>query len=47
MFLSYLDVFGVMVISCFLWMGAWDLDVEGKSELSEEAKVAEESKKTE
>ena len=31
----------------FLWTGAWDLDVEEKSELTEMAKESEESKKTE
>ena len=31
----------------FLWTGAWDLDVEEKSELTEIAKVTEVSEKTE
>ena len=32
---------------CFLWTGAWDLDVEEKSELAEMTEESEESEKTE
>ena len=31
----------------FLWTGAWDLDVEKKSELAEMTEESEESEKTE
>ena len=31
----------------FLWMGAWDLDVEKESEVTKKTRVTEESEKSE
>ena len=46
------DIFGVEDYSLFLWMGAWDLDMEkselsGLTELSKESELYKESEKTE